>query len=419
MESPHDPQHDPSSDLEPITPDWGAPGEAPPPPLPGPAASHSPRRRLGAALLAAAMLLGGAGGFALTQTLRSGAAGVGTTSSVATTPTTSAGTSSAGTGSTGTGKLTLAQIEAKVDPALVDITSTLGNTGTAAGTGMVISSTGEILTNNHVISGATNISVKIGGTGTAYTATVVGYDVADDVAVLQIPNVSGLTTVTTASSSTVSVNDAIVAIGNALGKGGTPTAAQGVVAAVEQTITASDDTGSDQETLSHLIEVSAAVQPGDSGGATVDAYGRVVGMTTAAAASGGFRPMSTTTADPTTAYAIPIDSALAIAGQIEAGTASTNVHIGLHGLLGVQVGAATDQGGGVQVAGVQSASAAATAGLSTGDVIVSVNGRSISSISDLNDTMAATHVGDKLTVGWQDASGQSHEATVTLTTGAA
>jgi S1-C subfamily serine protease len=365
-------------------------------------------------LLAAAMLLGGAGGYALTQTLRSGAAGVGTTSSVATTPTTSAGTSGSGTGT-----LTLAQIEAKVDPALVDITSTLGNTGTAAGTGMVISSTGEILTNNHVISGATSISVKFGGTGTAYAATVVGYDVADDVAVLQIPNVSGLATVTTASSSTVSVNDAIVAIGNALGKGGTPTAAKGVVAAVEQTITASDDTGSAQETLSHLIEISAAVQPGDSGGATVDAYGRVVGMTTAAAASGGFRPMSTTTADATTAYAIPIDSALALARQIEAGTESANVHIGLHGLLGVQVAAATGQGGGVPVAGVQSASAAAAAGLSTGDVIVSVNGRSISSISDLNDTMAATHVGDKLTVGWQDTSGQSHDATVTLTTGAA
>ena len=131
--------------------------------------------------------------------------------------------------------------------------------------------------------------------------------------------------------------------------------------------------------------------------------------------------MSTTTADTTTAYAIPIDSALAIARQIEAGTASTNVHIGLHGLLGVQVEAATNQGGSeaVQVAGVQSGSAAETAGLSTGDVIVSVNGRAISSISDLNDTMAATHVGDKLTIAWQDTSGQSHEATVTLTTGAA
>jgi S1-C subfamily serine protease len=414
MESPHDPQHDPrhdpASDLEPITPDWGSAGDASPPPPPEPVATHS-RRRLGAALLAAAMLLGGAGGFALTRTLGSGTAGVGTTSSVATTPTTA----------TAGGKLTLAQIEAKVDPTLVDITSTLGSTGTAAGTGMVISSTGEILTNNHVISGATNISVKIGGTGTAYTATVVGYDVADDVAVLQIPNVSGLATVTTASSSTVSVNDAIVAIGNALGKGGTPTAAQGAVAAVEQTITASDDTGSAQETLSHLIEISAAVQPGDSGGATVDASGRVVGMTTAAAASGGFRPMSTTTAGTTTAYAIPIDSALAIARQIEAGSESASVHIGLHGLLGVQVDAATAQvgSGTVQVAGVQSGSAAATAGLSTGDVIVSVNGRSISSISDLNDTMGATHVGDRLTVGWQDTSGQSHTATVTLTTGAA
>jgi S1-C subfamily serine protease len=399
MEPPHDP-HDVRDDPA------------------GPVAGHPPRRRLGAALLAAAMLLGGAGGFALTRTLRSGAATMRTTSSVTTTPTTGSGASSS---ATATGALTLAQIEAKVDPALVDITSTLGSSGTAAGTGMVISSTGEILTNNHVISGATKISVTIGGTGTDYTATVVGYDVADDVAVLQIPNVSGLTTVTTASSSTVSVNDAIVAIGNALGKGGTPTSAQGTVAAVEQTITASDDTGSSQETLSHLIQISAAVQPGDSGGATVDAYGRVVGMTTAAAASGGFRPMSTTTTQATTAYAIPIDSALEIARHIEAGTESANVHIGLHGLLGVQVEATTDQSANdtVQVVGVQADSAAATTGMSAGDVIVSVNGRSISSISALNDTMGATHVGDKLTVAWHDTSGQSHEATVTLTTSAA
>jgi S1-C subfamily serine protease len=142
-------------------------------------------------------------------------------------------------------------------------------------------------------------------------------------------------------------------------------------------------------------------------------------MTTAAAASSGFHPMSTTTTQATTAYAIPIESALSIARQIEAGTASTTVHIGQHGLLGVQVQAGLSAGASLQVSGVQSGSAAASAGLTAGDVIVSVNGRAISSISDLNNTMAATHVGDKITVGWQDSSGQSHEATATLTTGAA
>jgi S1-C subfamily serine protease len=286
---------------------------------------------------------------------------------------------------------------------------------------MVISSDGEILTNNHVISGATSITVKIAGTGATYRASLAGYDVSDDVAVLQVPNVSGLTTITSASASTVSANDAVVAIGNALGQDGTPVAAQGVVTAVDQTITASDETGAAQETLSGLIEIAAAVQPGDSGGATVNAYGQVIGMTTAAA-SGGFRPMSTvSTAATTTAYAIPIDAALSIARQIESGRASATVHIGEHGLLGVQVAGAygSASNGGAEVVGVQSGSAAAAAGIVADDAIVTIDGHSISSVSDLNDAMASTHPGDKITVGWQDSAGRSHLATVTLTTGAA
>jgi S1-C subfamily serine protease len=311
-------------------------------------------------------------------------------------------------------KLTLAQIEAAVDPAIVNVTATLGGSGAAKGTGMVISSNGEVLTNNHVVSGATSVTVQIGGTGSTFPATVVGYDVTDDIAVLQIDGVSGLTTIKTASASSVSPGNAIVALGNALGQGGTPAAAQGFVTAVDQTITASDGLGTNAETLNGLIEISAAVEPGDSGGATANAYGQVIGMTTAAA-SGGFRPASTNTT--TAAYAIPIDTALSIARQIESGVTSATVHIGLHGLLGVQVQAG--YGSGAQVVAVQSNSAAATAGLAAGDVIVSINGAAIGSASDLTDALAASHVGDRVTVGWQDSSGQSHDATVTLATGAA
>jgi S1-C subfamily serine protease len=435
-EPPFDPPYETASeppsepaDLETVAPNWDTPEEpvATTPPAAPPHRRHR-RSRLLASLLIAAIALGGAGGgYALTRSLQSGTDAVSTTSAGATTPTTSGSGTGTGNGSAATGSaaktLTLAQIEAAVDPVLVDVTSTLGSSGTAEGTGMVISSTGEILTNNHVIAGATSITVQIGGTGTSYKATVVGYDVSDDVAVLQIPNVSGLATITTASASTVSANDAIVAIGNALGKGGTPASATGVVTALNQTITASDGTGSAQETLTNLIEIAAAVQPGDSGGATVNTSGQVIGMTTAAAAGNGYRPMSATAGATTTAYAIPIESALNIARQIEAGTESATVHIGEHGLLGVEVSAASgfsgSGSGSVQVSGVQSNSAAAVAGLVAGDSIVSINGHAISSVTDLNDAMAATHVGDKITVGWQDASGQSHSATVTLTTGAA
>jgi S1-C subfamily serine protease len=378
-----------------------------------------PRRRakrLATALVLVTMTGGAVGGYAIARAQQSGPTSVSSTSAAA------ASASPSTNAARGVVALTLAEIQAAVDPALVDVTASLGGSGTAKGTGMVISGTGEILTNNHVVSGATSITVQVAGSGAKYRATLVGYDVSDDVAVLQIPNVSGLNTIKTASASTVSANDTVVAIGNALGQDGTPVAAEGVVTAVDQTITASDETGASQETLNGLIEISAAVQPGDSGGATVNTYGQVIGMTTAAA-SGGFRPMSTASTAPTTttAYAIPIDTALSIARQIESGSASETGHIGEHGLLGVQVAGVYSSGsnGGAPVVGVQSGSAAAAAGIVAGDAIVTIDGRTITSVSDLNAAMASTHSGDKITVGWQDSAGQSHDATVTLTTGAA
>ncbi|MCU1466968.1 MAG: septum formation initiator [Actinomycetia bacterium] len=379
-----------------------------------PSAARPRRRsfRLAAAVVTVAVAIGGIGGYAITRNLQTGPASVSTSSATAvTTPTTGTSGSSA-TGATKT-KLTLAQIEAAVDPALVDITATLGDSATAAGTGMVISSTGEILTNNHVIAGATAITVQIGGTGAKYAADVVGYDTANDVAVLQIAHVSGLTTVATASASTVSTSDAVVAIGNALGKSGTPTAVDGVVAALEQTITASDEYGTSAETLNGLIEFTADVQPGDSGGSLVNAYGQVVGMTTAA--SSGIRSMSTSST--TTAYAIPIDRALAIARQIAAGSESATVHIGEHGLLGVQVDATV--GVGAAVLGVQTGSAAAQVGIAAGDIITAVAGQNVDSSTALSAALASTHVGDKIAISWQDAAGAAHTASVTLTTGAA
>ena len=414
MESPHEHPQEPPQDLETLPPEWSDRADAPKTPPAPPSPPRRLPRRLAAALVLATMTVGAFGGYAIARSRQSNSTSAGTTSAASVTPSTNAGGATVG--------LTLAQIEGAVDPALVDVTATLGDSATAKGTGMVISSTGEVLTNNHVISGATSITVQIAGTGATYHANLVGYDVTEDVAVLQIPNVSGLTTIKTASASPVSANDSVVAIGNALGQGGTPVPAQGIVTAVNQTITASDDTGASQETLNGLIEISAAVQPGDSGGATVDKYGQVIGMTTAAA-NNGFRPMSTASTATTTAYAIPIDAALSIARQIESGTASATVHIGEHGLLGVQVASATGNGSvssnGAAVVGVQANSAAAAAGIVAGDVIVSIDGHTINAATDLNSAMATTHRGDKITVGWQDSSGQSHSATATLTTGAA
>ena len=182
--------------------------------------------------------------------------------------------------------LSTSQIAARVSPGLVDVVSTLGDqNGEAAGTGMVLTSTGEVLTNNHVINGATSISVTDIGNGKTYTATVVGYDKTKDIAVLQLQNASGLQTVNLGDSSTVTVGQNVVAIGNAEGKGGTPSVVTGSVTALNQSITAGDEGSSDSEQLSGLIQTNAPIQPGDSGGPLVNSAGQVVGIDTAASSS--------------------------------------------------------------------------------------------------------------------------------------
>ncbi len=325
--------------------------------------------------------------------------------------------------------LTTAQISSKVDPGLVDIVTNLGyQQGQAAGTGMVLTSTGEVLTNNHVIRGATQIKATDVGSGHTYTAKVVGYDQKDDVAVLQLQGASGLQTVSP-SSAGVSVGDKVVALGNAEGKGGTPSVATGKVTGLSRTITASDESAGTSEQLSGMIQTNAPIQPGDSGGALVNRSGQIVGMNTAASTGismTGFSGQSSQ--QKTQAFAIPISKAERIAGQIEAGQASATVHLGQTAFLGVEVASGSTgfggngdgaTGNGAVVAGVVTGSAADQAGLTQGDEITSVAGHAVSSPSGISATLATHHPGDKITIGWTDQSGQSHSATVTLTTGPA
>src|SRR2546430_1371194 len=171
---------------------------------------------------------------------------------------------------------TTAAIAAKVSPAIVDVNTALGN-GAAAGTGMLISSTGEILTNNHVVNGSTSITVTVQGRSQKYSAHVVGVDISQDIAVIQIDgSVSGLPTVKFADSSSLKVGDTVVALGNALGRGGAPNVTSGQITALDQTITASSG-GSGSETLNGMIQSDAVIYEGDSGGALVNASGQVVG----------------------------------------------------------------------------------------------------------------------------------------------
>ncbi len=244
----------------------------------------------------------------------------------------------AATDATAATTLTTSQIAAKVDPGLVDVNTTLGyQSGKAAGTGMVLTSSGEVLTNNHVIDGATSIKATDVGNGRTYTAKVVGYDETHDVAVLQLQNASGLQTVPLSSAAPQTAQK-VVALGNALGKGGTPSIVSGRINGLDQSITASDEGAGNAEQLTGMIGHNAPIQPGDSGGALVNTEGEVIGMNTAASdsSSSGSPSQSSQTQAATQAFAIPITRASSIADQIEAGTASSTVHIGATAFLGVE-----------------------------------------------------------------------------------
>jgi len=332
---------------------------------------------------------------------------------------TSTGSGSSGSTSSGSGSTEVSSIAAKVDPGLVDIDTTLGyDQEEAAGTGIVLTSNGEILTNNHVIDGATSISVTDVGNGKTYTASVVGYDTTQDVAVLQLNGASGLQT-TSIDTAAVSVGETVVGIGNAGGTGGTPSAAGGTVTAVDQSITASDEGDGSSEQLSGLIETNADIQAGDSGGSLVNSAGEVVGMDTAA--SSGYSFQTTGGSSGYEGFAIPIGEATTLAKEIEARDASSTVHIGTTAFLGVEIDAANGYGnaasGGATVAGVITSSPAQAAGLSAGDVITSVNGDAVDGASGLSGLLEPDKPGDTVTIGWTDTSGVAHTTTVTLTSG--
>ena len=344
----------------------------------------------------------------------------------------SSGSSSSGSGSATTGAgapSDVSAVAAKISPALVDINTNLSyESEEAAGTGMVLTSNGEILPNNHVIDGATSISVTDIGNHQTYKANVVGYDRTGDVAVIQLVGASGLQTVPIASSASA-VGEGVVGVGNAGGTGGTPSSAGGSVQSLNQSITASDSGGGNSENLTGLIETNCDIQPGDSGGSLVDADGKVVGMDTAASTG------SASEGGAAQAYAIPIGTALSVAKSIENGRASSTIHIGATGFLGVQVqdssstsagsgsflpgssGSGSSSTQGAVVDGTLPGSPGAAAGLVEGDVITGIDNTTVNTSSDLSNALEPHHPGDVVHLQWTDQSGVSHTTSVTLAVG--
>ena len=300
--------------------------------------------------------------------------------------------------------LTTAQVASAVGPAVVDINTNLGE-----GTGMIATSNGEIITNNHVVEGATSINVVIENRGT-YKATVVGTDATADVAVLQVSGVRGLPTVKFGSFSTVRIGNPVVAIGNAGGQGFPSTVTAGAVTALGRTITASDQNGV-SESLTGLIQMDALIEPGNSGGPLVNSSGDVIGMDTAAASADGATPIG---------FALPINRVLQIANDIEQGKGGQGIVIGVVAFLGVEGATASIQGSGSATGAgleyVEPGSPAYLAGLQGGDVIVAFDGHATPTMNELATLIHKLRPGDRVKVTFESSYGGTQTVNVTLAT---
>ena len=301
------------------------------------------------------------------------------------------------------GNVTIPQLVGKVIPAVVSI-DVKSNGEEDQGTGMIITSSGEVLTNNHVIElysqgGNTGtITVTEYGQTKALPTTLVGYDQSKDVALLKINNASDLPTVTFGNSGKAVVGDAVVAIGNALGlAAGTPTVTQGIISALGRSVTAGGE-GTQTETLQNMIQTDAAINPGNSGGPLIDTSGQVIGMNTAVAGTS-----SDGTSSQNIGFAIPAASVESLISELEKGGQSGNGG----GYLGVDITTLTpalrQQYGftptsGAVILSVVSGSPAAKAGLVQGDVIVNINGTNITSSDDLQKVVQNTKAGQSVSI---------------------
>lgn len=278
--------------------------------------------------------------------------------------------------------------------------------GEGSGTGMVLTSDGQVLTNYHVVQASSSVEVTIADTGTTFPAIVVGHDPKRDVALLQLQDASGLETVRLDNDG-VQVGDTVTAVGNSKGAGRL-TAASGSVTMLGASIEVSNESSpSGSEQLSGVFETTASAVPGDSGGPMFDEEGEVAGMTTAGSQSSSRRGRTVTTAS----YAVPIEDALRVVRQVRTGRDSGSVEVGRRSYLGVNL-ADTDLAVVVRI--VEDGTPAATTGLQVGDTITSVAGIAVDSPQELADAMAMAEPGDTVPLTWTDADGQERTASVTL-----
>jgi putative serine protease PepD len=274
----------------------------------------------------------------------------------------------------------VAGVVSAVEPAVVSVEATLGRGASGSGTGVVLTADGEVLTNAHVVDGATQIRVTLAGESQARNAEVVGVDSDADLALLQIRGASGLPTARLGDSSSVQVGDDVVAIGNALALRGGPTVTRGIVSALDRSL----DT--DSGTMIGLIQTDASISSGNSGGPLVNAYGEVIGINTAVATGGR------TSAAENIGFAIAIDRALPVVERLRGG-AATPV-----GYLGVTTADPTDGSRAAVIVTVEPDSPAATAGLAAGDLLTHVAGKAVAGAAELAGVVAEHGPGETVEV---------------------
>lgn len=298
---------------------------------------------------------------------------------------------------------------AAVEPSVVQITTKIDyQQAIGTGTGIVIDPGGVVLTNYHVVAGANSIRGSVGGRD--FDANLIGYDRKHDVAVLQLLGAGGLPSAPIGNSGAVALGEPTVAIGNAHGVGAPLNHEVGPVTALNKTVNAEDELTGSSEEVTGLIQVASDVRPGDSGGPLVNSAGQVIGLVTAATVNFQMGPAGE-------GFAIPINDAMAVAGQIRSGAASGNVHIGPPTLLGVGVSTQTRDGQGIIVRDVMRGGPADQAGLARGDVITSLDGTTLDSATTLTYVLDRHYPGDVVDVTWIDRSGQERTGKATLVTG--
>ncbi len=437
----------PSIEPGPVVNSWIPPGtqqQSFPPhgQVPVSSPEHKIYKRLLISTLSVAILAGGLGaglGFAFgSQGIPKGSSGAVASGPIGSNSASTPTTSLAPQASSSTNLVQ--KVANEVEPAVVDINTVVEseNPGSeqAAGTGMIISHNGLIMTNNHVINQATQISVTIKGYPGSYPATVVGEDPTDDVALLKVKGFSNLPTVTFANSSRVTLGEGVIAIGNALGQGGTPTVVTGEVSALGRKINATDQLSSVTETLYNMIQTTAPIEPGDSGGPLVNTAGQVIGMDTAAYNSG-------VGSGSTQGYAIPVNRALRIVTDIKNGNATGGIVIGEAAFIGIfytppqasvpsspfgglfgnlgGIGSSGSSGSssspqpqGVQISQLAQNGAAQKAGLQPGDIITAVNGVATPTGTALHDEVAKFKPGDTISVTYISTTGAKNTVSLTL-----